>query len=162
MPEVICNTSPPQYLHQLDLLHVLQALTDHMIVSPAVVQELAVGRTQGVNFPDPTVLEWVTVRQPDSTSVLPLVTDLGPGETEVLALALESTDAVVILDDTLARQVAAMLDIRFRGTLGLLLDAKRAGLVSTITPLLDQLQALRFRLSLRTREVILALAGEMP
>ena len=50
-----------------------------------------------------------------STPVLPLVTDLGPGETEVLALALESTDAMVILDDALARQVAAMLDIRFRG-----------------------------------------------
>ncbi len=162
MPEVICNTSPLQYLHQLDLLHVLQALTDHIIVPPAVVQELAVGRTQGVNLPDPTALEWVTVRQPASAPALPLVTDLGPGETEVLALALESTDVVVILDDALARQVAATLDVRFRGTLGLLLDAKQAGLVSTIAPLLDQLQALRFRLSSHTREAILALAGETP
>lgn len=102
------------------------------------------------------------VRQPVSTPVLPLVTDRGPGETEALALALESSDAVVILNDALARQVAAALDIRFRETLGLLLDAKRAGLVSTVTPLLDQLQALRFRLSLRTREAILALSGEMP
>ncbi len=160
MPEVICNTSPLQYLHQLDLLDVLQVLTDHIIVPPAVVQELAVGRTQGVNLPDPTALEWVTVRQPARTPVLPLVTDLGPGETEVLTLALESTDAVVILDDALARQVAAALDMRFRGTLGLLLNAKRVGLVSTIAPLLDQLQTLRFRLSLRTREAILALAGE--
>jgi predicted nucleic acid-binding protein len=160
LPEVICNTSPLQYLYQLDLLHVLQALTEHIIIPPAVVQELAAGRAQGVNLPDPMTLEWVTVRQPASTRALPLVTDLGPGETEVLALALESTDAVVILDDALARQVAATLDIRFRGTLGLLLDAKRAGLVLTITPLLDQLQALRFRLSLGTREAILALAGE--
>ena len=98
--------------------------------------------------------------QPVSTPVLPLVTDLGPGETAVLALALESPDAVVILDDALARQVATALAIPFRGTLGVLLDAKRAGLVSTILPLLDQLQVLRFRLSVRTREVILALAGE--
>lgn len=154
MPEVICNASPLQYLHQLDLLHVLQAFTDHIIVPPAVVRELAVSRTQGVNLPDPTTLEWVTVRQPTSTPVLPLVTDLGPGETEVLALALESTDAVVILDDALARQMAAILDMRFRGTLGLRLDAKHVGLISTITPLLDQLQALRFRLSPRTREAI--------
>ena len=160
MPEVICNTLPLQYLHQLDLLDVLQALTDHIIVPPAVVHELAAGRAQGVNLPDPTALHWVTVRQPVSAPVLPLVTDLGPGETEVLALALESTDAVVILDDALARQVATALDIPFRGTLGLLLDAKRAGLVSTILPLLDQLQALRFRLSAHTRAAILALAGE--
>jgi uncharacterized protein len=162
LPEVICNTSPLQYLHQLDLLDVLQALTDHIIVPPAVVNELAAGRAQGVSLPDPTALQWVTVRQPVSTPVLPLVTDLGPGETAVLALALESTDAVVILDDALARQVAAALDIPFRGTLGVLLDAKRAGLVATILPLLDQLQALRFRLSAHTREAILALAGETP
>jgi predicted nucleic acid-binding protein len=162
LPEVICNTSPLQYLHQLDLLDVLQAFTDHVIVPPAVVHELAAGRAQGVNLPDPTALQWVTVRQPVSTPVLPLVTDLGPGETAVLALALESPGAVVILDDALARQVAAALHIPFRGTLGLLLDAKRAGLVSTILPLLDQLQALRFRLNVRTREAILALAGETP
>jgi predicted nucleic acid-binding protein len=115
-----------------------------------------------MHLPDPTALQWVTIRQPVSTPVLPLVTDLGPGETAVLALALESTNAVVILDDALARQVAAALAIPFRGTLGVLLDAKRAGLVPTILPLLDQLHALRFRLSMRTREAILALAGETP
>ena len=80
MPEVICNTSPLQYLHQLDLLDVLQAFTDHIIVPPAVVHELAAGRAQGVNLPDPSALQWETVRQPVSTPVLPLVTDLGPGE----------------------------------------------------------------------------------
>lgn len=96
MSEVICNTSPRQYLHQPDLLDILQALTGHMIVPPAVVHELAVGRMQGMSLPDPTVLEWVTVRQPDSTSVLPWVTDLRPGKTEVLALALESTTTKAI------------------------------------------------------------------
>jgi predicted nucleic acid-binding protein len=86
--------------------------------------------------------------------------DLGPGETEVLALALESTDAIVILDDALARQMATTLAIRFRGSLGLLLDAKQAGLVAAITPLLDQLQALEFHLSSETRQLILDLASE--
>jgi predicted nucleic acid-binding protein len=162
LPEVICNTSPLQYLHQLDLLDVLRALTDRLIVPSAVVHELAAGRAQGIHLPDPTVMQWITIRQPMSTPVLPLVTDLGPGETAVLALALESPDAVVLLDDALARQVAAALDIPFRGTLGVILDAKRAGLVATILPLLDQLQALRFRLSVRTRAAILALAGETP
>lgn len=160
MPEVICDTSPLQYLYQLDMLPVLQVLAHHIIIPPAVVHELAVGRALGVSLPDPTALKWVTVRAPASAAVLPLVTDLGPGETEVLALALESTDTLVILDDALARQVAATLSIRFRGTLGLLLDAKEGGLVSAIAPLLDQLQALGFRLHANTREVVLDLAGE--
>lgn len=162
MFEVICDTSAIQYLYQLDMLWVLEALAKHIVIPPAVVEELAVGRSQGVYLPDPTHLEWVTVRAPASAAVLPLVTDLGPGETEALALALESSDALVILDDALARQVASMLSIRFRGTLGLLLDAKAAGLVSAVEPLLNRLQGLGFRLHSSTRETILELAGELP
>jgi len=160
LSEIICNTSPLQYLYQLERLHSLQTLAEHIIVPPAVVDELAVGRAQGVSLPDPTALEWVIVRPVASVAVLPLIMDLGPGETEVLALALESSDAIVILDDALARQVASTLAIRFRGTLGLLLDAKQAGLISSLAPLLDQLQELGFRLSSRTRDLILDLAGE--
>jgi predicted nucleic acid-binding protein len=41
-----------------------------------------------------------------------------------------------------------------------LLDAKRAGLIPKVTPLLDQLDALRFRLAPHTRAAVLKLAGE--
>ena len=75
-------------------------------------------------------------------------------------LALESLDAIVVLDDALAGQLAEALGLRLTGTLGLLLDAKRAGLVSAIAPLLDHLQALRFRVAPHTRAAVLELAGE--
>jgi hypothetical protein len=77
-------------------------------------------------------------------------------------LALESHDAIVVLDDALARQVAETSSIRLTGTLGLLLDAKRAGLIASVAPLLDQLQALRFRLAPHARAAVLKLAGEEP
>jgi uncharacterized protein len=160
LPDVICNTSPFQYLHQLDLLAILPALAGEVIVPPAVVNELAVGRAAGVSLPDLESLPWVKVRHPVGELALPLVNDLGPGETEVLMLALEMREAVVILDDGLARQVAESLAIRLTGTLGLLLDAKRKGLIPAVAPLLDQLHALRFRLSLATRAAVLRLAGE--
>jgi len=162
LPEVICNTSPMQYLHQLGHLRLLPALAERVIVPPAVVEELAVGRACGLDLPDPAGLDWVIIRRPASAVALPLVMDLGPGETEVLALALESPDAVVILDDGLARQAAETLGVRLTGTLGLLLDAKRRGLVPTVAPLLDQLQSLRFRLAPHTRATVLKLAGEAP
>jgi hypothetical protein len=162
LPEVICNTSPLQYLYQLGLLHLLPALAGRVIVPSAVVDELAAGRALGVNLPDPTVLDWVTIKRPASASALPLVTDLGPGETEVLMLALELKDVVVVLDDALARRVAETLGIQLTGTLGLLLDAKRTGLVSAVKPLLDQLENLRFRLAPHTRAAVLKLAGEAP
>ena len=162
MPDVICDTSPIQYLHQLGLLDVLPALAERVIVPPAVVTELETGRALGVNLPDLTKLDWVVVHRPTSEPALPLINDLGPGETQVLMLALESRGAIAVLDDALARQIAEALEIPLTGTLGLLIDAKRAGLVTAVAPLLDQLQALRFRLSPHTRVAVLTLAKEEP
>ena len=73
---------------------------------------------------------------------------------------LESGNAEVLLDDALARRVAAMLGLAFRGTLGLLLDAKKAHLVTAVEPLLDRLKLLGFRLSHDTQRSVLELAGE--
>lgn len=160
MSDVICNTSPIQYLHQLQLLHILPALAGRVIIPPAVVEELSQGRTSGINLPDEIVLKWVEIRRPVSELAVPLVTDLGSGETEVLMLALEMREAVVVLDDDLARRVAETLGLRLTGTLGLLLDAKKAGLIPAIAPLLEQLQTLRFRVAPHTRVAVLKLAGK--
>jgi predicted nucleic acid-binding protein len=162
LSEFICNTSPLQYLHQLGLLDILRKLTGNVIMPPAVVGELQAGRSKGASVPDPAALAWVTIRIPTSALVMPLITDLGAGEREVLALARESADAIAILDDGAARRVAAVLGIRHRGTLGVLLDAKRAGLVAAVQPILDRLQVLGFRLDARTRQDVLELAGEAP
>ncbi len=161
MAEVICNASPLQYLHQLGRLELLPHLTGHVVVPTAVATELAEGHRLGVDVPDPEALPWITLREPRSHAVLPLMTDLGPGETAVLALALESADAVVILDDALARRHAERLGLRLIGTLGLLLDAKTAGHIDAVTPLLDALQRLGFRLSRATRDAVLHLAEEV-
>ena len=161
MPEIICDTSAIQYLHQIGHLSLLSALAKNVIIPPHVVRELEVGRNLGINLPDIRTLNWITIRSPLSIAALPLVKDLGPGETQVLALALELSNAVVILDDNLARQVARSLDISLMGTLGILLDAKRAGMVPVIMPILDQLQALGFRLDPNTRLLVLKMAGEI-
>lgn len=160
MRETICNTSPLQYLHQLGLLRLLSDLAGRIVVPAAVARELSAGRAQGVDLPIPEDLDWIAIRTPVSSPAIPLVVDLGTGETEVLALALESGNAEVLLDDALARRVAAMLGLPFRGTLGLLLDAKKARLVTAVEPLLDRLKLLGFRLSHDTQRSVLELAGE--
>src|SRR5262249_262002 len=145
--EVICSTSPMQYLHQAGCLTILPALVGTVLIPAAVDAELAVGRSLGLDLPDPAQLSWVTIRP--STCAVPtsLPAVLGAGEAAVLTIALGCVDPVVILDDSLARRAAQSLGLRLTGTLGLLLDAKRAGLITTISPVLDTLQALRFRLS---------------
>ncbi len=162
MPEVISNTSPLQYLHQAGLLSLLPSIAGTIVIPPAVRAELMEGRLRGVDLPDVDTLPWIIVRTPASTPALPLASDLGAGEAEVLALALESPGSVVVMDDALGRQVAQTLRIRLSGTLGLLLDAKRRGLLPAVGPTLDRLQALRFRISRSTREAVLRIAGEEP
>lgn len=160
MPELICDTSPLQYLHQLGLLRVLPTLSDRVLIPPAVAEEISVGQALGVDLPDLATLDWITVQHPVSEAARPLVVNLGPGETQVLMLALEIPEAIVVLDDALARDMAAALNLPLTGTLGLLLDAKQAGLISKVCPLLDKLQALRFRLAEHTRIAVLKLAEE--
>ena len=161
MPELICDTSALQYLHQLGLLHILSALADRVTIPPAVAAEMSEGRSRGIDVPELSKFDWLSLRCPISTISLPQTRDLGEGETEVLALALESHDAVAVLDDRLARKVADDSGLRFTSTLGLLIDAKKKGLVSAVEPLLDQLQSLRFRLSPATRAAVLKLVGEV-
>ncbi len=158
--EIICDTSPLQYLHQLDLLDLLPSLAEKIVVPSAVLSEIEVEIENGVDLPDLMTLDWIEIRQPKSAAALPLIVDLGIGETEVLALALESPGAIVILDDLLARKTAKRLGIKIIGTLGILLEAKKKNLLPEITTVLDNLEKLRFRLSDETRKAVLKLANE--
>jgi len=160
MPEVIVDTSPLQYLHQLGLLDLLPDLYGEILIPESVVREIAAGRALGVALPELNTLPWIKVRRVAGLAVLPLVSDLGAGEREVLALALEADQPLVVLDDALARRVAGRLDLALTGTLGLLLKAKQAGRIARLEPLLDRLEALNFRLDPDTRLSVLRLAGE--
>ena len=160
MPEVITNTSPLQYLFQLDLLDLLPQLYQEVLVPEGVVRELRSGVDRGVSLPDFSSLTWLRVRKVRSAAVLPLAAGLGLGEREVLGLALELDSPLVILDDAVARRFARRLNLPLTGTLGLLLKAKQCGRIDQVGPYLDRLEALRFRLDATTRAGILELANE--
>jgi uncharacterized protein len=81
----------------LELLSILPALAEEILVPEAVVSELETGRAMGVNVPKVKELEWLTIQRPKSLSVLPLVTGLGKGEIEVLALTLEQVGYIIQL-----------------------------------------------------------------
>jgi predicted nucleic acid-binding protein len=90
--------------------------------------------------PDPAGHSWTEVVKPQSFAILPAVTDLGSGEREALALAVETPGTVLVIDDGLARRLADLLRLRFTGTVGVLLRSKREGLLQAIAPVLDRLE----------------------
>jgi predicted nucleic acid-binding protein len=160
MPTVISNTSPIQYLYQAEALSLLPQLFGEICVPEAVAAELQAGRQRNVPLPDPQVLPWLTVRPVQQPALLPLVTHLGSGEKEVLALGLELPGSLLLLDDRDARRHASALALNVSGTLGILLLAKERGKLDAVRPVLDRLEALRFRLHATTRKAVLRLAQE--
>ena len=160
MRDVICNTSPLQYLHQTELLHLLPSLFEAVQVPSAVAAELAEGKRRGVDLPELAGLPWVAVRSVRDRKLLPLVTSLGNGEKEVLALGLEASDHLLVLDDRYARRHAIAAGLEVTGTLGILLLARERRLLDSVRPALDRLQRLRFRLKAATYRLVLDLAGE--
>ncbi|MGH7184172.1 MAG: DUF3368 domain-containing protein [Nitrospiraceae bacterium] len=161
MPDrVICDTSPLFYLHRLSHLSLLQKLYRRILVPEAVVAELLAGRDQGEDVPALTLYDWIEVHRVRTQNILPLISDLGSGESEVLTLALEEPGSLVILDDRYAREIAVARSIRLTGTAGILVKAKHDGYLPAVKPLLDELERLGFHLSKIVRRSILACAQE--
>ena len=67
--------------------------------------------------------------------------DLGQGESEVLSLALENDGVFVVLDDLQAHKCAALFDIPLIGSIGLIILAKRKGLIDLAKPKIERLKA---------------------
>ncbi|WP_424097835.1 DUF3368 domain-containing protein [Moorena producens] len=161
MPNVIADTSPIQYLYQTNLLDLLPQLYGSVIVPQAVANELAAGAALKISLPDLTSLSWLKVKTTIVDSALQEINGLGAGEKEAFALALGIKNSLVIVDDGLARYYAKQLNIKFTGTLGILLKAKQLGELTIVAPILDKLDALGFRLDYSTRMAVLKLAGEL-
>jgi predicted nucleic acid-binding protein len=71
--------------------------------------------------------------------VKPLNILVGAGEAEAIALAQTTANSTILLDDAHARKIAKRLNIKQIGTIGLLLRAKRRGLIKRIKQHIDAL-----------------------
>jgi predicted nucleic acid-binding protein len=144
-------------LRHLDLL---QKLYQQITLPKAVVDELKAGQDQGEDVPNVEEFDWIKARSVRVPELIKLITDLGAGEAQVLALAIEEPDSLIILDDRLAREVAKMRNLRITGTAGVLVKAKQEGYIPAVAPLLNKLMELDFRLSDAVKASILEMAQE--
>ena len=88
---------------------------------------------------------------------------LGRGEASVLALARDRRDwCLLLMDDSTGRVRARNAGVAVMGVVGILMAAKREGLVSEVAPFLKRLADTGFRLSDQVLHDALADAGESP
>jgi predicted nucleic acid-binding protein len=129
MAVVVSDTTPLHYLILIGRDSVLQTLYGEIIVPPAVLKELAhPAAPQDISAWAKSPPAWVTVRAPQS---IPQHFDnLDFGERQALALAIEIHAELVLLDDKVARRCAEQEALKVKGTLGVVADAAKAGLLN--------------------------------
>lgn len=92
--------------------------------------------------------EWVEiVSVKDKYRQLLLEMQIDKGESSAIALALETPNCTLILDDYKARKIADRLSINYTGTIGVIIKAKLKGIIPSIKPLLEKIKQTDFRLS---------------
>lgn len=162
MPKWILNASPLILLGKTHLLSTISPLAEQWLILAGVITE--VERKRPI---EPYLNELKTqaqVMRQTITSLHPVIAawDLGQGESEVLTLALMNPGAGVVLDDLQARKCALLFGVTVTGSLGLLLSAKRRGLIAQVRPAMASLQRAGLFLDPAILHRILTEIGEAP
>ncbi len=136
-------------LERINRLNILAESFQTIMIPPAVSEE--------VGFE----IGWLIVKPVKNKAVITsLNTQIDIGESEAIALAMELKDVYVLLDDKKARRIAKQIKLKVIGTIGLLLRAKRKGIIKQVKPILDELQNAGFRLTETLYKEALHLAEE--
>jgi predicted nucleic acid-binding protein len=157
---VIADSSPFIHLERIGCLDLLPRVFGHVEVPATIADEVSVGRAHGLKASDLRALPWITVRPDVIDPVVAAEPGLHAGEVTALSLARGTKDHLLIVDDRAARDAATKLHLRFIGTAGVVIRAKRAGIIASAGPTFDQLSATGFRLSIEIRKILLAQVGE--
>jgi len=126
-------------LGKADLLKTIGPLAQVWIIPEGVVLEIEIKNPIESYLPEASSDFKVRREKVSKIDAAIASWDLGQGESEVLTLALRKPGTGVVLDDLQARKCATVLDVPLIGTLGLILLAKRRGLLNLAKPAIDQL-----------------------
>ena len=137
MRNIIADTSCLIVLEKINMLYLLKKLYGTILITEEVAGEYG-----------DEVAEWIKIRQVQDRKTLEVISafvDLG--EASSIALAMESENSTIIIDDLKGRKVAEKLGLRITGTIGVLLKAKESNLVDSLKPAVEQLKTSGFRIS---------------
>jgi predicted nucleic acid-binding protein len=157
---VVSNTTPVSNFLRIGRLGLLGEIFGEITIPIQVAEELAQGEHVLGRWRDAPGAECFAVLVPtDGPFLRQLELQLDSGEAGAIALAVEH-GALLLMDEIAGRKVAAHHRLPLTGTLGIVAEAKRAGLVPAVRPLLDALAREGYHVSRALRARVLEDAGE--
>ncbi len=159
MSVVVSDTSPVRALHHVGEVGLLRALYGEVLVPEAVADELL--NPAGLYEPvDVRAFDFIRISPPAAVE-WDVPADLDAGEVAAIALAEQEGASLLLIDELAGRRFASSRGLTIKGALGVLVDAKKAGLVPAVAPLVDRLQReFKFHVATNVRKMILQLADE--
>lgn len=157
---LIANSSPLILLSKIGQLPFLKLTGDRVFIPQAVWDEVT-------NYPDPKAVPdlskfpWIQIDPAQEIPHEVLAWNLGKGESAVIALGIKKGSSELIIDDLDARSCARSLGLQVRGTLGLVLLARKKGLITAVRPTIDELIHSGMYLDKGIIDQILRIAGEL-
>jgi len=126
--DVVINASPLVLLSKIDLLYLLNKLFDAVYIPHAVLKEIQdIDKVETkVNLSE---ISFIPLEISNKIAVRGLLGRLHIGEVEVMIGAIEKGIMTVVLDERTARNKAKQLGLEITGTLGILLKARKRGLI---------------------------------
>jgi len=147
---IISDTSCLIILTKIGELDLLRDLYQSVTITNTIFFEY------GNELPD-----WIQIENAsDEFKQQLLEIQVDPGEASAIALALEMTDPILILDDWKARKIAERLGLSVTGTLGVIIKAKNSGIIPSVKPMLDKMRETNFRISDALEQIVLFEANE--
>jgi predicted nucleic acid-binding protein len=137
---VVVNASPLVCLEKSGLIDLLPGLFKEIAVPEEVCREIQIKGTKKIYDPKWLSADWLN--RVEMMTIAPQVAswDLGQGESAVLSFALRNPDYWAIIDDREARRCAQSLHCRLTGTVGVIVLAKRRGIIPSIRESLEKLK----------------------
>lgn len=160
---VISDVIPIIALIKIESLDILEKMYKKIIIPKAVYDELIINidyQNEIDIIQKCTFLETKIVEENLSVSLLQKQLKLDLDESEAIVLANSINANLIIIDERKARRIARDIGLNVTGTLGILVEAKRRGLIKELKPLLDKLIENDIRISKKLYKDILKLANE--
>lgn len=156
---VVSDTSSISNLLIIGEVHLLRILFSTVVVPDAVYEELCRVPAQKNTLQR---LDWIERRKLADIRLFKRLRDeLDRGESEAIALAVELEADLLLIDESLGREVAKSLGLKITGILGVLIRAKDAGYITEVRPLVNKLiDEADFWVGANTISTALHLAGE--
>lgn len=156
----VVNASPLILLGKIGQVALLSELSDELIVPDVVAREVGAKPEGERVLGELASLPGVRVEAEVTVSSELVAWNLGPGESQVITLTGAALSCRAILDDLEARRCAQSLGLPLMGTLGVVLRAKRRGVIAAARPVIEHLRRVGLYASDKLIELALAHLGE--